>query len=149
MKRLDAAFSSSGLNANDYIKPIPFLSREEFFGLMLESDLYLDTIGFSGFNTALQAVSCDLPVITIEGNHMRGRLASAILRKLNLPEYICINKTTYVDLAINLIKNQDYLAAYKKSIKDYKNTLLNTLISIQSLEDFLIKQVKKETSKNS
>jgi hypothetical protein len=43
---------------------------------MKQARLYLDTIGFSGFNTAMLAVECGLPVVTREGRFMRGRLAS-------------------------------------------------------------------------
>ena len=44
----------------------------------------LDTLGFSGFNTAIQAVECGLPVVSREGEFMRGRLGSGILRRMGM-----------------------------------------------------------------
>ena len=38
------------------------------------------TLGFSGFNTVMQAVECGLPVVTLRGEFLRGRLGSGIKR---------------------------------------------------------------------
>ena len=50
-ERIEQAFSKSQLNPNQFIRYAPFLKKEAFFGLMQKADLYLDTIGFSGFMT--------------------------------------------------------------------------------------------------
>ena len=63
---------------------IPTLDRARFFGLMQRAHLMLDTLGFSGFNTAIQAIECGLPVVSREGEFMRGRLGSGILRRMGM-----------------------------------------------------------------
>src|SRR5512135_917011 len=67
MRRIETAFAAAGLQARDYIVELPWLRKEPFLGLMRQSDAYLDTIGFSGFNSAKQAIECGLPVITKDG----------------------------------------------------------------------------------
>jgi predicted O-linked N-acetylglucosamine transferase (SPINDLY family) len=83
-----AGLSQAGLNFTDYGVFIPWQPRPSFYGLMKRATVFLDTIGFSGFNTAMQAVDCGLPIVTREGRFMRGRLASGILKRIGLHELI-------------------------------------------------------------
>jgi protein O-GlcNAc transferase len=142
-ERLQTAFAHAQLDANQFLRFVPFLKKEEFYGLMQKADLYLDTIGFSGFNTAIQALMCDLPVVTMEGARMRGRLASAILNRIGLSNLICQSTDAYVDLVVELTQNQQSLNTYKDKIAKSKNTLFNDLEPIKALEDFLIQQIRK------
>jgi predicted O-linked N-acetylglucosamine transferase (SPINDLY family) len=143
MDRLHQAFKDANLDPNKFLHYAPFLKKEAFFGLMQKADLYLDTIGFSGFNTAMQALECNLPVVTIEGSRLRGRLASAILSKMGLPELICKTEASYVDLVVELIQDQQLLKTYKDRIAKSKTVLFNDLEPIKALEDFLIQQTRK------
>lgn len=142
-ERLQTVFTHAQLDANQFLRFIPFLRKEEFYGLMQKADLYLDTIGFSGFNTAIQALMCDLPVVTLEGARMRGRLASAILNRVGLPNLICQSTDAYIDLVIELTQNQNLLNTYKEKISKSKNALFNDLEPIRALENFLIQHIRK------
>jgi len=142
-ERLQLAFANAQLDANQFLRFIPFLKKEEFHGLMQKADLYLDTIGFSGFNTAMQAIACNLPVVTIEGTKMRGRLASAILNRMGVQGLICPSDAAYIDLAVKLIQNRELLSSYRDKIAQSNAILFNDLEPIRSLEDFLIQQTRK------
>ena len=142
-ERLQLIFSNAQLDATQFLRFIPFLKKEEFHGLLQNADLYLDTIGFSGFNTAMQAIACDLPIITIEGTKMRGRLASAILNKIGLEDLVCQTNNGYIDLAIELLQNRERLNAYRDKITQFKAILFNDLEPIKALETFLIQQTQK------
>lgn len=142
-ERLQTVFAHARLDASQFLCFIPFLKKEEFYGLMQKADLYLDTVGFSGFNTAMQALMCGLPVITIEGARMRGRLASAILNRIELQDLICPSESAYIELVVELIQNQPLLNSYKDKIAKSKTALFNDLEPIKALEDFLIKQIRK------
>ncbi len=106
--RLESAFEQEGLCASDFVRFLPRQSRPAFFGLLRRSDVYLDTIGFSGFNTAMQAVECALPIVTCDGRFMRGRLASGILKRIGLNELVVADKCAYVDLAVRLCQDGEY-----------------------------------------
>jgi len=142
-ERLGLVFANAQLDANQFLHFIPFLQKEEFHGLMQKADLYLDTIGFSGFNTAIQAIDCGLPVVTIEGTKMRGRLASAILHHAGLQGLVCNSNKNYVDLVVELIQNLDLLKSYQDKIAQSKAILFDDLEPIRALEDFLIQQARK------
>ena len=141
-ERLRQTFLDAKLNPDGFIKFIPFLKKNEFNGLMQKADLYLDTIGFSGFNTAMQAIMCDLPVVTIEGNWMRGRLASAILSMLGTSKLICHTNQAYIDTVTELIQNPSLLRLQKTNIATRKNILFKDLTPIRALEDFLRSHIK-------
>jgi predicted O-linked N-acetylglucosamine transferase (SPINDLY family) len=101
-RRISAAFERAGLRAADHLVWLPWLPRQRFLGLMRKADVYLDTIGFSGFNTLMQAVQSGLPGVAYEGRFMRGRLGSGILRQLGLPELVASNLAQYADIAVRL-----------------------------------------------
>ena len=143
-ERLRKAFLEAQLNVDQFIRFIPFQKREVFFGLMKKADIYLDTIGFSGFNTAMQALFCNLPVITIEGRWMRGRLASGILNQIGLSQLICKTEGAYINLAVEMIQNKGLLQSYKSAIAERKMGLFNDLIPIRALEDFLSHHTPKK-----
>jgi len=137
MHRLGAAFAKAGLNTLDYIVEVPWLSRAQFYSLLQQADLYMDTIGFSGFNSAMQAIECGLPVVTREGKFMRGRFASGILRELGLPELIAESNDDYIDLVVRLAGDSPLRSFLKHRIADSRRKLFDDANSIRDFEAFL------------
>lgn len=135
--RLTAAFAAAGLDFSDFVRPIPWQSHARFYGLMQQADLFLDTIGFSGFNTAIQAIECGLPVVTMEGRFMRGRLASGILREMNLPELVAANPDAYVETAVRLITDPAARQAMRARIAQVRPRLFGDTGAVRAFEDFL------------
>jgi len=75
------------------------LSRAEFLGLLDEMDIYLDMPAFSGYTTAWQAVHRGMPIVTLEGEFMRQRLAAGLLRKIEQTETIAQTEEEYIEIA--------------------------------------------------
>jgi 2-polyprenyl-3-methyl-5-hydroxy-6-metoxy-1,4-benzoquinol methylase len=101
-RRMAATFSAHGLDPDAYLKMIPTLSRERFFGLLDVMDVYLDCPNFSGYTTAWQAAKRGIPIVTLEGEFMRQRLAAGLLRKMGVTDTIASNAKEYVAIAISL-----------------------------------------------
>jgi protein O-GlcNAc transferase len=133
-KRLRAAFTRNKVDFDAHASIIPFLDRAEFFGLMRRSSLMLDTPGFSGFNTALQGIECGLPVLAFEGEFMRGRLASGILRELEIPELVAQSQMEFVQKAVALAQNPGELQALRSKIIARRAKLFHDLVPIRALE---------------
>jgi predicted O-linked N-acetylglucosamine transferase (SPINDLY family) len=104
-ERIAGAFRRAGVDPTRHLLTIPWQPRAGFFGLLRQADVYLDTIGFSGFNTVMQAVECHLPCVTHEGRFMRGRLGSAILTRIGLSELVAADHQRYIDLAVELAED--------------------------------------------
>jgi predicted O-linked N-acetylglucosamine transferase (SPINDLY family) len=107
-KRLTAAFAEGGLDSERFLKWLPWQPRAAFLALMGRADVYLDTLRFSGFNTLLQAVEMSLPCVSYEGQHLRGRLGSGVLRQLGLTELIATDGASYVEIAVRLASDRHY-----------------------------------------
>jgi len=144
--RLSKAFKDETLDAADFIRMIPWQKTEAFYGLMQKADVFLDTIGFSGFNTAIQAIECGLPIVTREGLFLRGRLASGILRRMGMTELIATDEEEYINLVVKLVQDREYRELIKDKMIANRLVLFNDLSSIRALEQFLIECVKANTA---
>jgi predicted O-linked N-acetylglucosamine transferase (SPINDLY family) len=137
-RRLRAAFDRSGLGFDEFVTFIPWLSKGEFYGLLQRADVYLDTLGFSGFNTALQAVECGLPIVTREGRFLRGRLASGILKCMGLSDLVAPSAEEYIRLAVSLARDAEYREVVRARIRASRHVLFEDLAPIRALEAFLV-----------
>lgn len=135
--RLVRAFEAAGLSYTDHVRFIRWLNLREFHCLLRRADVLLDTIGFSGYNTAVQAIECGLPLVTREGRFLRGRLASGVLRRMGLTELIAPTKAEYVSLAAKLVADRDYQAHIRHQLQQRRSVLYDDLSAIGPFQDFL------------
>lgn len=111
LQRLCAAFSAAGLDGASHLVLRPWARPAEFRALLRSADVLLDTVGFSGFNTVMQALACGLPVLTCRGRFMRGRLGAGVLERLSMPELVAPTSQAFVERAVWLA--EDHLARSK------------------------------------
>jgi protein O-GlcNAc transferase len=136
--RVAEAFRLAGLEPEQFLIRMPWLPRAAFLGLMRQADVYLDTIGFSGFNTVMQALQVHLPVVTTEGRFMRGRLGSGILHRLGMPELIAATKTNYVDIAVTLAEDIAYRTRMRRRMLLAEKRAYGDLSAIEALSRVLL-----------
>jgi protein O-GlcNAc transferase len=144
--RLKIQFDKEELNINNYIYILEFHEKNAFYSLMKKSTLLLDTIGFSGFNTALMAIESNLPVVSLKNNSMKANLANAILTRIGLKELIAKDFDEFFDVILKLINDKKYHINIKKIINENKNKLYEDSYVISELEDFFIREYKKKNS---
>ena len=135
--RITKEFEAAGLKVMDHVRFVRWLNILEFHCLLRHADVLLDTIGFSGYNTALQAIDCGLPLVTREGLFLRGRLASGILRRMDLTELIVQTKADYVNLAVRLVTDSDYQAHIRHEIEQRRSVLFDDQTAMGPFQDFL------------
>jgi predicted O-linked N-acetylglucosamine transferase (SPINDLY family) len=136
-RRLRSAFEREGLPYERHVLFVPWQEPHVFRSLLAAADLYLDTVGFSGFNTALQAVRAGLPVVTREGRFMRGRLASGMLRHIGLDELVATSDAAYVDLAVALANDAPRRQRLRQRLRAARDRLFEDDAPIRALEAFL------------
>ena len=136
--RLTKLLETNNIDINKYIHFIDWLEKRDFFSLLLQSDVYLDTIGFSGFNTALLAIEANLPIVTINGKYARGRLAAGILKRINLTELVCKNTEQYKNLVIQICSNLEYKQILKEKIQTNKKIIYKDDIPMIEFENFIM-----------
>ncbi len=80
------------------------------------ADLFLDTYPYNGHTTTSDALWAGLPVLTIEGSSYASRVASSLLRCLDLDELITNTREEYVQLAVELSRNRPRLSRIKEKL---------------------------------
>jgi predicted O-linked N-acetylglucosamine transferase (SPINDLY family) len=141
--RVSAAFAARGLDAERYCSFIDPLPLTQFLGLLRQSDVHLDTIGFSGFSTAMMALEQSCPVVTVEGEYMRGRLASGVLRRAGLDETIAADRDHYVRIAAELGRDRVRRSRLGKRIPAAMKSLMDDRTPVAALGEFLERAVAK------
>jgi protein O-GlcNAc transferase len=136
--RIAAAFLDAGLDPARHLAWIPWQPRKRFFALLRQADVYLDTLGFSGFNTFMQAIECHLPCVTYEGQFMRGRLGSGILRHLGLDAWVADTRELYVERAVQLGASAACRQSVRDAIRQAEARAYGDLHAVRALEDVLM-----------
>jgi predicted O-linked N-acetylglucosamine transferase (SPINDLY family) len=144
--RITRAFTAAGLRLADHATFLPQLDRSRFFALMQRAHLMLDTIGFSGFNTVIQAIECGLPVVAREGRFLRGRLGSGILRHIGMDALVTDSDDAYVELAVALTRDPARCDQLRDEIVRRRSSLFGDIAPVRALESFLESAARNPTA---
>jgi protein O-GlcNAc transferase len=136
-QRLSERFKAQGLDPARHLVVTPWQTRPQFYSILRQADVFLDTIGFSGFNTAMQAVDCALPIVTMEGAFMRGRFASAILKRMGLDELAHGSAQTYVESAVRLASDPAHAGLMREKMVAQRGVLYRDPAPVRALENVL------------
>jgi predicted O-linked N-acetylglucosamine transferase (SPINDLY family) len=137
-QRLRQAFKRAGISFDDNVRFIPWQPQAEFFAWLDRADLFLDTVGFSGFNTAMQAIECNTPIVAYEGAYLRGRLTSGILRQMGLGQYVAVTQEQYVQVVQRLLQDEEERQRYRQEIARRKGEVMNDLGAVTALGERLL-----------
>ena len=135
-QRLKKAFADFGLDSEDYCILLPRLNQNDYLSLNLVSDVFLDTLGWSGGNTALEAIACNLPVVTCPGEFMRGRHSYGILRMLGVTETIAKDEAEYIDIAVRLGLDPQWRKSIVEKVVANHDRLYDDKTCVEALEAF-------------
>ena len=136
-RRVERAFTDYHLDAQDYCLFLPTLTDvADYWNLFAVADVFLDTIGFTGFNSTLDAIESHLPVVTHCGEFLRTRQSSGILTMLRVTETIATQESEYLDLAIKLGLDSEWRTEIARKISNNLSLLYHDLEAVKSLENF-------------
>ena len=142
--RLERVFADAGMKADDHCVFMPQVDLNRFAASAAQCDLMLDSIGWSGGNTTLEALAQNLPVVTYEGEFMRGRISAGILRMMGMPETIAGTIDEYVALAARMGADPSWRSALKARVMADKERLYRDRACIAGLEDFLNRVARQQ-----
>lgn len=144
-ERLNRAFAAVGLNSEDYCVFLTIPERLDYLMINLLSDVYLDTFCWSGGNTTLEAIACNLPIVTCPGEFMRGRHSYSFLKMLGVTDTIAKNETEYIEIAVKLGLNSVWRHSIAERMSQNHDRLFDDKVCVAGLETFY-KHVVKESS---
>lgn len=93
---------------------LPELTRERFLETLAACDLMIDTLGWSGGNSALDALRARLPIVTWPGEFMRGRQCATMLRLLGIEGAIAENPERLAALAAERVGDREFAAQFRE-----------------------------------
>lgn len=137
-RRLRAAFDAAGVDFDAHVRFIPWQPHATFFGLLDRADVFLDSPRFSGFNTAMQAVERGTPIVAWEGDSMRGRFASAILRQMGLDDWVATTADEYVDRVARLCAEPATREDVRRAIAAARGRLFDDRATVAALGEQLL-----------
>jgi protein O-GlcNAc transferase len=115
----------------------PALAAADYQAALGRADLLLDTLGFSGGITTLDALWQERPWLTLPGSCMRGRQSFAMLRQLGLDALIAGSPEDYVRRAVALATDADQRRQLGREIGERKHQLFEDHAVSAALADFL------------
>ncbi len=142
-QRLQLAFSKYSLDSEDYCVILPGQNQIDYWNINLMSDIFLDTFGWSGGNTTLEAIACNLPVVTCPGELMRGRHSYAILTMLGATQTIAKDEAEYIEIAVKLGIDPEWRQSISQQIMRDRSHLYEDKTCVATLEEFYLSVGKK------
>lgn len=137
--RLALRFEKAGLRLEDCVSFVEQLAFEDYLQLNGVCDIYLDSLGWSGGNTSLEALAWGLPMVTLAGKWMRGRHTAAILNQMEMGDWVASDRAGYVERAIMLGQDRERRQAVGEALRERSELIYGDTESIGALESFLRK----------
>ncbi len=137
-QRLVRAFDDYGLRCDDYVVISRHLNQQQYHGLTRVADIFLDSIGWSGCNSTMEAIQCNLPVVSMAGELMRGRHTLAMLTMMEMADVVAADPDQYVEMAVRLGNDGALRREQALRIAAGKHKLTADMACIRGLEKFLL-----------
>jgi predicted O-linked N-acetylglucosamine transferase (SPINDLY family) len=141
-ERLRRAFAARGLDAADHCVFRGRLGQAQFVAAMGLCDVFLDSVGWSGCNSAMESLPNDLPIVTLPGAYMRGRHSAAILEMMGMADTVAPDLDAYVAMAVRLAQNPDERQGLRRRVAENKHRLFNDRACVTALEDMIERAVR-------
>lgn len=131
--RMRRCFDEHGVNLDHHLVWLPRAAPERFRAVLRASDVLLDTPGFSGGNTSLDAIAQALPLVALPGSTMRSRQSAAMLRLCGVPELVAGSADDYVALALRVANDGDWRQALQQRLDHGAATLFDDAAPLAAL----------------
>jgi protein O-GlcNAc transferase len=142
--RLERAFKAVGLDAGNHCVFLPRLAPDRFAAAIGQCDVVLDSIGWSGCNSILESLVHNVPIVTLDGEMMRGRHTAAILDLMNIRDTTARTIDEYVSIAGSLGRNGARRGELSARIAEKKQRVYRDRDCIAALEAFLERAVRNK-----
>jgi len=87
-----------------------------------QADLFLDTFPYNAHTTCSDTLWAGVPLLSLEGQSFQSRVASSLLKTSGLGELIAKNENDYVEKAIDIANNIEYLNSLKAKLKNSRDS---------------------------
>jgi predicted O-linked N-acetylglucosamine transferase (SPINDLY family) len=129
--------------ASDRVVFLPQQPYEYYLRLLTLADALLDTPHFSGGTTSFQALGLGVPIVTLPGPFMRGRVTSACYQRLGILDCVARDPDDYVRIALRLATERAWREELRSRSLAGSDALFENRGAVRELEAFLIDAVTR------
>ena len=86
------------------------------------ADLFLDTFPYNAHTTCSDSIWAGIPVLTKRGKSFHSRVAGSLLKTSGLEELITYSNKEYIDKAVQIANDENYLKSLKQKIINSRDT---------------------------
>ncbi len=115
---------------------VPRVDRDRFLKLLATADVVLDPFHFGGGNTSFQALGLGLPIVTLPGQFMRGRVTAGCYKSMGLETCVARNAEEYVALSVRLGTDAGFNAGVRSEINARSSVLFENVSAVREFENF-------------
>ena len=141
--QLRARFSRTMPDVANRIRFLPAQPHEDFLSLLSVCDVMLDPLHFGGGNTSFEALGLGLPIVTLPGPFMRGRVTSGCYQQMGLSDLIATSTDDFVARSVRLGSDVAYNMATRSRILVSQAQLFDNPAGVRDLEQFFEQAVRQ------
>ena len=142
-QRLQRAFAAAGVDFASAVRVVRALPYPDFLAGIAAATLVLDSPGFSGGATSLDAISVGTPVVTFAGASARARQTGAMLNLAGAPELIARDFDDYVRIVVELAGDQARRADLRRRLRANADALFENRDGVRGLERFVAESISQ------
>lgn len=135
---IERRFRENGLSSAQRLHVAPLLSHADYLAASGHCHVSVDTLGFGGGATVLDAISIGLPFIAFESAFLRGRQGASFLRSVGAEDCIARSRSDFVDLALRALNDSDWRETVSQRLVAGKDRVFRQRHAAASLVEFLL-----------
>lgn len=121
---------------SEHMQLVPRMGAERYLQMLPVADVLLDSFPYSGGLTALDCFSLGLPIVTYPSEFMRGRIAGAMYRQMDVEGCTAVSLDDYAAKAVLIASNDDARHAVRQLIADRSAALFEDARVIDEFSAF-------------
>jgi protein O-GlcNAc transferase len=115
---------------------LDWTDQETFFMRLLQADAVLDSLYFGAGTVAYQALGLGVPLVTLPGAMMRGRIVAGLYHQMGIRDCWAQNESEYIQIACRLANQPEWRKSVSEKIKNKQAILFHSDPGVQELIDF-------------
>ena len=117
IRNLSREAEDHGVAAERVVFARHLASQEDHFARIPLADIFLDTLPYNARTTANDALWAGVPVVTLAGEALAGRVATSLLHAIGLPELVTTSLAEYEAMALRLSADLAHLSAVRATLE--------------------------------
>jgi predicted O-linked N-acetylglucosamine transferase (SPINDLY family) len=109
---------AAGVDGKRLVLLNPMDSPNDVQKVMAITDVYVDSFPYTGATSLLDPLEAGVPPITMAGDRLRFGQGDALLRELGMPELIATSEDRYIEMAAELARDRELLAARRATVQE-------------------------------